>query len=144
MPKPRRNLQATALATTTPPDTLSSTQSLAKVLRLAGNNLYEVCYPSTSDRTPNLVELPARFRNAIWLKRGSFVVIDMEAFAERENKLGGEIVNVVREEREWRKMAYWPKGDKEFDKKVDTYGSDGSEDEEESRVGRMPTPEEDD
>jgi probable RNA-binding protein EIF1AD len=142
--KPRRLVQATALATTTPPDTLSATQSLAKVLRLAGNNLYEVSYPSTSGLKPSLVELPARFRNAIWLKRGSFVVIDTEAFAERENKLGGEIVNVVREEREWRKMAYWPKGDKEFMKKVDTYGSDGSEDEGESRVGRMPTPEEED
>lgn len=25
----------------------------------------------------------------------------------RNNKLAGEIVNVVREEKEWRKMSYW-------------------------------------
>lgn len=131
------------MATTSPPDTLPPSNVLARVARAAGNNLYQVTYPSSVNRAQNLVELPARFRNAIWLKKGSFVVVDTEAFAERENKLGGEIVNVVREEREWRKMPYWPKEDKDFEKKVDTYGSD-DEDEEESRVGRMPTPDEDD
>lgn len=143
MPKPKRLLQATALATTSPPDTLPPHNVLSRVVRAAGNNLYQVIYPASANRAPNLVELPARFRNAIWLKKGSFVVVDTEAFAERQNKLGGEIVNVVREEREWRKMPYWPKGDKDFEKKVDTYGSD-EEDEEKSRVGRMPTPDDDD
>lgn len=35
------------------------------------------------------------------------MVVDTGAFGERENKLGGEIVNVVRGEREWRKEGYW-------------------------------------
>jgi len=98
------------------------------VIRVAGNNLYEVTYPSPTSTphtysilpsptsapasasqnpvpfTPGtLVKLPTRFRNVIWLKRGSYVVVDTSAFSARENKLGKEIVNVVREEREWRK-----------------------------------------
>jgi len=131
---------------------------------MSGNNLYQVLYPATSitseansltsDTTPSpvkLVELPSRFRSTIWLKRGSFVVVDTAALADRSNKLGGEIVNVVRDEKEWRKMAYWPKEDKEFDKKVGVSvvagsGSDeDSSDNEDARgngmVGRMPSSE---
>lgn len=66
------------------------------------------------------------------------MLVDSEALADRENKLDGEIVNVVREEREWRKMGYWPK---EFGKRG-AYDDD-SEDEEESRVGKMPSDDED-
>ena len=54
-----------------------------------------------------LVEMPRRFRSTIWVKRGSYVVVDVAALAGRENKLGGEIVNVVREEKRWRRMPYW-------------------------------------
>jgi hypothetical protein len=43
----------------------------------------------------------------VWIKRGSFVVVDTSAMADRENKLDGEIVNIVRDEKAWRKMAYW-------------------------------------
>lgn len=35
------------------------------------------------------------------------MLVDMSAFGGRENKLGGEIVNVVRDERQWRKEPYW-------------------------------------
>ena len=67
--------------------------------------------------------------------------------------MGGEIVNVVREEREWRKMGYWPRGEgnEGFEKRREVYGDgtgdaegseDGeSEDEKSRRAGRMPTPE---
>jgi probable RNA-binding protein EIF1AD len=34
-------------------------------------------------------------------------LIDVDAMKERENKLDGEIVNVVRNEKEWRKQSYW-------------------------------------
>ena len=54
-----------------------------------------------------LVEMAARFRSAIWVRRGSFVVVDLGAFEGRANKLGGRIVNVVRDEKAWRKMGYW-------------------------------------
>ena len=59
-------------------------------------------------------------------------MVDTTAFEERDNKLDGEIVTVVREEREWRKQKYWPV---EFAKKI-FYDSD--EDEEESNMGKMP------
>jgi probable RNA-binding protein EIF1AD len=113
MPKPRRNLQATAEETMTPPPSLTSTQSIARVLQAAGNNLYRVELPEdstkalSSDSKVLLVELPARFRSTIWIKRGGFVLIDVDAMKERENKLDGEIVNVVRNEKEWRKQSYW-------------------------------------
>jgi probable RNA-binding protein EIF1AD len=135
MPKPRSKIQETADLTSSPPPTLSSTQTLCRVIKATGNNLFSVHTPTNKTL---LVELPAQFRNLIWLKRGSYVLVDSEALADRENKLDGEIVNVVREEREWRKMGYWPK---EFGKRG-AYDDD-SEDEEESRVGKMPSDDED-
>jgi len=136
MPKPRRNLQATAEETTTPPPSLTSTQSIARVLQAAGNNLYRVELPGSSTLQPTttatadkhssetktsaesktssaetktslLVELPSRFRSTIWIKRGGFVLVDTTTMKERENKLDGEIVNVVRNEKEWRRQGYW-------------------------------------
>jgi probable RNA-binding protein EIF1AD len=104
MPKPRRNLQATAEETMTPPPSLTPTQSVARVQQAAGNNLYRIELPDTKVL---LVELPARFRSTIWIKRGGFVLVDTGAMNERENKLDGEIINVVRNEKEWRKQKYW-------------------------------------
>lgn len=88
----------------TPPASLTETQSVARVQQAAGNNLYRVELPDTKVL---LVELPARFRSTIWIKRGGFVLVDMGAMNERENKLDGEIINIVRNEKEWRKEKYW-------------------------------------
>ena len=52
-----------------------------------------------------LVELPMRFRNAVWVRRGGFVLIEMEGFTE--GKVGGEIVEVIMDEKRWRKEGYW-------------------------------------
>lgn len=95
-----------------------------------------------------LVELEARFRNVIWIKRGGYVLIDTKGANVRQNKIDGEIVNVVRDERLWRKQKYWyvvPLSavlrvlivcdrPKEFPK-APVYDDD---DEEESTVGKMP------
>ena len=62
------------------------------------------------------------------------MLVDTAAAAERENKLDGEIVNVVRNEKEWRKEKYWPK---EFVQRI-SYADEDDSDEEESNVGRMP------
>ena len=35
------------------------------------------------------------------------MVVDTAVFEGRSNKIGGEIVNVVRNEKDWRKMDYW-------------------------------------
>ena len=104
MGRPKRNLLATAEETLTPPDALSEGQSIARVTKAAGNNLYNA---DLSSGRPILVELPSRFRSTIWIKRGSYVVVDTKALADRDNKLDGEIINVVRDEREWKKQSYW-------------------------------------
>ncbi|KAF2467668.1 nucleic acid-binding protein [Lindgomyces ingoldianus] len=134
MPRPKRNLLATVEDTLTPLDALSEGQAIARVTKAAGNNLYSADLPSGK---PVLVELEAKFRSTIWIKRGSYVVIDMKGLADRDNKLDGEIVNVVRDEKQWRKMSYWPK---EFAKKS---AYPGDSDEEESTVGKMPPVESD-
>ena len=105
MGKPKRNLLATASATLTPPVALDKGSVIAKVVKGEGNNLWAVNIPGIEGQS--LVELPARFRSTIWLKRGGFVVVDTTAFETRKNKLAGEIVNVVMDENRWRKQAYW-------------------------------------
>ncbi len=104
MGRPKRNLQAAAEETSTPPDALTPTQSIARVLKANGNNLYLCALPGGKEV---LFELPSRFRNTIWIKRGGYVLVDTDGAEARENKLGGEILNVVRDEREWRKASYW-------------------------------------
>jgi probable RNA-binding protein EIF1AD len=158
MPKPKRNLHAIDQETTTPPDALTATQAIARVHSAAGNNLYRLELPSSSaspsestsdpanaspSLTTVLAELPLRFRHTIWIKRGMYVLVDTEAMAARDNKLGGEIVNIVREEKEWRKMAYWPK---EFPvgRAYVTGGDDDSSSEEEDRGPQMPESEDED
>ncbi|KAE8165308.1 hypothetical protein BDV40DRAFT_72304 [Aspergillus tamarii] len=131
MAPPRRKVLATAEETLTPPDELQQGQHIARVSKATGNNLYVVELPS---KDTVLVELPSRFRSRIWMKRNSYVVVDMNALEDRDNKLAGEIVNIVRDEKAWRKAPFWPK---EFVKQSTVIASD-SEDEEESKVGQMP------
>jgi len=95
---------ATAEETLTPPETLPTSQSIAKIGVSTGNNVYSVELPSGATI---LVELSARFRSTFWLKRGGFVLVDTVALSGRDNKLDGEIVNVVRDEKRWRKQLYW-------------------------------------
>lgn len=129
MPRPKRAVMETIEATITPPDTLPESHHIARVIKAEGKNLYSAQLP---DGKEVLAELEPKFRSTVWIRRGGFVVVDMSAMADRNNKLDGEIVNVVREEKEWRKMPYWPK---EFVKKS-TYMEDS--DEEESAVGKLP------
>ncbi|KAI9741442.1 MAG: hypothetical protein M1818_004248 [Claussenomyces sp. TS43310] len=129
MRRPKRNVQAAAEETSTPPSSLSTTQSIARVLKAAGNSLYSCVLP---DSTEILVELPSRFRNTIWIKRGGYVLVDTKDGHVRDNKIDGEIINVVRGEREWRKSAFWPK---QF-VRTSSYEEDSSD--EESTVGKLP------
>ena len=122
MPKPKRNINAVVDATLTPPSELGEHHLIGKLKQAAGNNLYYLDIPSGKTV---LAELNQKFRSTIWLKRGSYVVLDTTSLADRDNKLGGEIVNVVGAEKAWRKMSYWPA---EFGVKKSTYG-DESEDE---------------
>ncbi|KAG9246559.1 hypothetical protein BJ878DRAFT_478209 [Calycina marina] len=134
IPKQARRVTSsgTAQETSTPPQALEPTQSIVRVIKSQAHSLYLCALP---DKKEVLVELPLRFRNAVWIKRGGYLLIDTKgAIAEyKDTKIDGEIINVVREENAWRKQAYWPK---EFPKSV-AY-DEGTEDEEESQVGKMP------
>ncbi|KAJ5160000.1 uncharacterized protein N7482_007004 [Penicillium canariense] len=138
MGPPRRKVLATAQETMFPPDELADTQQIVRAIKATGNNIYLVEH---SDKTQMLVELPARFRSTFWIKRGAYVVIDTKARAERDNKIGGEIINIVRDEKAWRKASFWPK---EFIKQPVAVADSDSTDEEESRVGKMPSSDESD
>ena len=104
MGPPKRKVLAIAQETLIPPDELPDGHYMARIVRATGNNVYSVELPSKKSL---LVELPSRFRSTFWLKRGSYVVVDTKALEERENKLGGEIVNIVRGEKAWRKAPFW-------------------------------------
>lgn len=104
MGRPKRETLATHEETLNPPATLEEGQSLARVIKATGNNLYNVELPNGKTA---LVELPARFRSTFWLKRGGCVLVDATTLAARENKIDGEIINIVGDEKVWRKMAYW-------------------------------------
>jgi len=95
---------AAAEETSTPPDSLTATQCIVKVVKAEGNNLYSCTLPN---QKTVLVELPSRFRNTIWIKRGGFLLIDTKEAEVRQNKIDGEIINVVRDEHLWRKESYW-------------------------------------
>lgn len=105
MGKPKRHLLATAAETEQPPASLDDDHVIAQICKAEGNNLYSVDIPG--EKKPLLVELPSRFRSQIYVRRGTFVIVDKAAFDERDNKLAGEIANIIREEKQWRKQAYW-------------------------------------
>ncbi len=111
MGRPKRNIQAAAEESETPPDSLTASQSLARVVHAEGNNLYSCVLPTASGGGAKtvLAELAARFRSTIWIKRGGYVLVELLADEERKTsgKVEGEIVNVVRDEKEWRKKKYW-------------------------------------
>lgn len=104
MPPPKRKVLATIDSTITPPDELPPNHFIARITKAEGKNLYSAELP---DGKPVLAELEPKFRSTVWIKRGSYVVVDTSALADRDNKLDGEIVNIVRDEKAWRKMSYW-------------------------------------
>ncbi|KAH7134320.1 hypothetical protein EDB81DRAFT_95527 [Dactylonectria macrodidyma] len=128
MARPKRNVLAAAEEAMTPPDGLQPNQSVVRVVKPEGNNLYTCELPNTK---PIVLELAQRFRNTIWIKRGGYVLGERYEDKTQEGRAMGEIVNVVRDEKLWRKQSYWPK---EFTK--NTYNESDSE--EESNVGKMP------
>ncbi|RIA98976.1 hypothetical protein C1645_731185 [Glomus cerebriforme] len=67
-------------------------QKIAKVLNGRGKNLFEIQF---SDGNITLCTLPPKFRNLIWVKRGSYVIINPISETERANKIGGEIEHVL-------------------------------------------------
>lgn len=104
MGRPKRNVLAAAEEALTPPDSLQPNQVLVRVVRPEGNNLYTCELPN---KKPVVVELAQRFRNTIWIKRGGFVVAERYDAGAEDTRAAGEIVNIVRDEKLWRKQPYW-------------------------------------
>ena len=106
MGRPKRSVQAAAEDTLNPPDELTPAQSIARVVKAEGNNLYTCELPS---KKTVVLELEPKFRNTVWLKRGGYVLIDVGSAEERKSgsRVVGEIINVVRDEKLWRKQPYW-------------------------------------
>lgn len=104
MGKPKRNVLAAAEETLSPPDSLEPNQTLVRVVKPEGNNLYTCELPN---KKTVLLELAQRFRNTIWIKRGGYVLAARYVEGSHESRADGEIVNVVRDEKFWRKQPYW-------------------------------------
>jgi probable RNA-binding protein EIF1AD len=137
MGKPKREVLSAFNETLNPPAELPEHHIVCKVFKASGNNLFNV---HNAAKQPLLVELPAQFRSKFWIKRGGYVLVNTDAFTERENKLDGEIVNLVGDERIWRKTSYWPK---EFEKR-NVYEDSDEDEENENNTGRMPPSSDDD
>jgi probable RNA-binding protein EIF1AD len=149
MGKPKRNVLAAAEETLTPPDALEPNQTLVRVVKPEGNNLYTCELPNNKTV---LLELAQRFRNTIWIKRGGYVLGERYAQDSNDTRADGEIVNVVRDERLWRKQTYWyvnlstaPRihvvTDEEFMSRPKEFVKnpyDLSDSEDDSNVGKMP------
>ncbi|KAL6904035.1 hypothetical protein GGI43DRAFT_309724 [Trichoderma evansii] len=128
MGKPKRNVLAAAQEALSPPVELEPTQVIVRVVKPEGNNLYTCEMPN---KKPVVLELAQRFRNTIWIKRGGYVLAEGYPVGTQDSRAIGEIINVVRDEKLWRKQAYWPK---EFTKVVEEF----SDEESDSNVGKMP------
>lgn len=75
-----------------------------RIVKPQGNNLY-AC--ELSDKMPVVLELAQRFRNAIWIRCGGFVLAQRYDADANNSRAAGENVNVVRDEKLWRKQPYW-------------------------------------
>ncbi|KEY68125.1 hypothetical protein S7711_05534 [Stachybotrys chartarum IBT 7711] len=148
MGRPKRNILAAAEAASTPPEALEANQTLVRVVKPEGNNLFNCELPN---QKTVVLELAQRFRNTIWIKRGGFVLAEMYTAGVEETRAEGEIVNIVRDEKQWRKQPYWwahlarrpvtqtltnimCNRPKEFSKSA----FDMSDEEDDSNVGKMP------
>ena len=107
MGKPKRSaVLAAAQESMTPPDELTDSQSVARVVKAEGNSLYTCELPN---KKTIIVELEPKFRNTIFIRRGGYVLVDLASADERpaSSRVVGEIINIVRDEKEWRKQPYW-------------------------------------
>ncbi|KAL5615404.1 hypothetical protein BROUX41_005451 [Berkeleyomyces rouxiae] len=112
------------------PPALEAGQTIARVLKATSANAWECELPS---KKTLLVQLRSKLHNNVWVRRGGFVLVETYPEAEATGKVAGEIVNVVLDEKRWRKMPYWPA---EFP--LRTFVQDEDSEEEESNVGKLP------
>ncbi|KAF9909174.1 putative RNA-binding protein eif1ad [Lobosporangium transversale] len=85
---------------------LEEGQRFARVTNARGNNIHEVQY---QDGQGLLVNLPPKFRNLVWVKRGSYVIIQ-PADEEDKTKVAGDIVAVLFPDhiKQYKQKGIWP------------------------------------
>ncbi|XP_044753904.1 probable RNA-binding protein EIF1AD [Coccinella septempunctata] len=79
-------------------------QQIVKITASKGNNLHEI---ETADKTRFLVSMPMRYRHYMWVKRGSFVIIQP---IHEGVKVKGEIVRVLipQQIKNFKEDKIWP------------------------------------
>uniref|UniRef100_A0A0D6QTM6 S1-like domain-containing protein n=1 Tax=Araucaria cunninghamii TaxID=56994 RepID=A0A0D6QTM6_ARACU len=105
----RKNLKKEALQGCPEPQ---EGQLIMQVVSLRGSNLIEVM-DSMDSKT--LAMLPAKFHKSLWIKRGSYVLVEgsnREKASEAGSKVTCMIVHVLFDEqvRTLQKSCYWPEG----------------------------------
>lgn len=145
---PRSKAQITkALASLTPPDALLPTQTIARIDKALGHSQYGCVLPSKDIVTADLDE---RFRQTVRVERGNYVLLEhYDPKNVAEGGAVGKIINVARDEKQWRKMPYWCVCSRVSHYEVTQLTSrrrpaefpkfqDPESDEEDSRAGKMP------
>jgi len=78
---------------------LQDRQIIARVCRLLGGNLVEAELPHASASLHNdnkvLCRFPSKFHKLLWIKPGSFVVVQHETSSKPNARVSHEIANVV-------------------------------------------------
>jgi hypothetical protein len=71
---------------------------IGKITGIKGQGNYEILYlqPSATSESHGLVSMPAKFKNTIWVKRGSFVIFSTyEPNSNDSSKIVGEIKHIL-------------------------------------------------
>ncbi|KAG0290046.1 putative RNA-binding protein eif1ad [Linnemannia gamsii] len=100
----RRKIATSDILTDIPE--LEEGQRFARVLGTRGKNVHEVQF---SDNQELLVNLPPKFRSLVWVKRGSYVIIE-PAEEEDKTKVGGDIIAVLFPDhiKHYKQQGIWP------------------------------------
>ncbi|KAG0317473.1 putative RNA-binding protein eif1ad [Dissophora globulifera] len=85
---------------------LEEGQRFARVLGTRGKNVHDVQF---SDGDELLVNLPPKFRSLVWVKRGSYVIIQ-PADEDDRTKVGGDITAVLFPDhiKQYKQEGIWP------------------------------------
>lgn len=151
MGRPNKAVQRLLASVGEPQDELKSSEVIGQLTKGLGNSQHEFLIPQSqysklvahfnreskekiteSDRTI-VVLMPPKFRNTVFVKRGGLVVVDLYEPNEidpKQEHILGDISNIVRNQKDWQKMAYFPVEFKEEEKK-NPWDFDGLSDEEE-------------
>lgn len=97
----------------------SPTQVISKIISTQGGNLFKV-----QGRGVDLVSLPNKFQKSLWIRRGSFVIVEP---CISDTKVNGEIVAVLMpiDIKELKRLDKWPT---EFMDCKESSDNDSSED----------------